>query len=332
MDAALPVVADLRQLLRRLAIAEDEQRRELARLEDRLRSFEDVERPAYESWLRLELGPVLTRLEERSAELRVQQMVAARVSELVEDEGWHPREALHLVRYGSAAAEERDGQGETPCDERDQRHERDRIEARRHAKRQRKRAERKQSRREQRSAGTVSGGGEVAGAAAVAARVRMVALYRGLARRLHPDSPTALRSLAAARVRTIWAEVQAAYAGRSLERMLALSTWLETVAETGANARAADPAGRLVSLSERYEQLRTLQRSRAALDRRLVELAVDPAWSFASAPPGNRRRLKKAAARRLEDELTQVGAALAEVEAWLASIGPPRPPRPRRGR
>ena len=55
----LPVLTDMQQLLRRLAIEEDDQRRDLARREDRLRRFEDLERPAYESWLRLEIGPIV---------------------------------------------------------------------------------------------------------------------------------------------------------------------------------------------------------------------------------------------------------------------------------
>lgn len=74
----LPVLTDLQDLRRRLAIEEDHQRRDLARLEDRLRRFEDNDRPAYERWLRLELGPILTTPAELSAELRLQRMIAER--------------------------------------------------------------------------------------------------------------------------------------------------------------------------------------------------------------------------------------------------------------
>ena len=66
----LPVVADLGALLERLATEERARRAELAALEERLRRFEDVERPAYTEWLRLTLGPVLTALEARYEELR----------------------------------------------------------------------------------------------------------------------------------------------------------------------------------------------------------------------------------------------------------------------
>ncbi len=63
----LPVVADLSRLLRRLAREEDDERRELARLEARLRRFQDEERPAYEQWLRLVHGPLVARIGELAA-------------------------------------------------------------------------------------------------------------------------------------------------------------------------------------------------------------------------------------------------------------------------
>ena len=324
----LPVLTNLQQLLRRLAIEEDDQRRDLARQEDRLRQFEDSERPAYESWLRLELGPILTTLEELSAELRLQRMIAEHVTTLVDRDGLHPREALHLVRHTPAASRPRP-QGDWTRDE---------IEARRRAKLERKRAQRKRARRARQSTDASADRDEGPGTAGVASRVRMVALYRALARRLHPDSPAALRSLEPARIQTVWAEVQAAYGARSLERMLALSAWLETLDERVTDALAGVPDRwdgsrvHLLSLSERHERLRALGKLRRALDRRLTELERTPAWGFEHAPAGIRRRLKKAAERRLEDELAQVRAALQTVEAFFASIGPPRPPRTTRQR
>jgi hypothetical protein len=227
----LPVLTDLQDLRRRLAIEEDDQRRDLARLEDRLRRFEDSGRPAYKRWLRLELGPILTTLAELSAELRLQRMIAERVTDLVDRDGLHPREAPHLVRYPPPASRPRP-QGDWTEDE---------IEARRRAKRERKRAQRKQARRAEKSTDASADRDQGPGTAGVASRVRMVALYRALARRLHPDSPVALRSLAPARIQTIWAEVQAAYGARSLERMLALSAWLETLDERATDARSGMP-------------------------------------------------------------------------------------------
>lgn len=324
----LPVLTDMHQLLRRLAIEEDDRRRDLANREDRLRRFEDVERPAYESWLRLQFGPILITLEEVSAELRLQRIVAERVTELVDSDGLHPREALHLVRHPRLASLPPPSGDST----------RDEIEARRRAKLERKRAQRKQARRELRSANAGADEDEGHGAAEIASRVRMVALYRALARRLHPDSPTALHSLEPARIRTIWAEVQVAYRARSLERMLALSAWLETVGHLGAGVRVGEPHGwegsrvHLLSLSERHERLRALAKSRRALDRRLTELEREPAWGFEPASAGICRRFRKVAARRLEGELAQVRATLQTVEAFLASIGPPRPRRPARQR
>lgn len=336
----LPVPTDLPRLLRRLAREERSEQRELARLEARLRRFEDVERPAYDAWLRLELGPAVADVEELAAALRARQMLAERVTELVEDAGLRPREALWVVREARADPAQAPGGGESR-EEREARR-RDEVEARRRAKLGRKRAERKRVKRETRRRGAdlpttapAGGGGPSR---------RLVAIYRDLARALHPDSPTVVRALAPARLRTVWAEVQAAYAVRSLERLLALATWLETVAASGVDAEAEEasvpgdrphgdaPPGGFLSLAERHDRLRALRRAARALDRRLAALADEPAWDFPKAAPALRRKLKHAAARRLAGERDVMRAALAAVDDFLDGIGPPRPPRARRAR
>lgn len=322
----LPVVVDVRQILRRLAREEASERSELARLEARLRRFEDVERPAYEAWLRVELGPAVTRVEELAATLRSRQILAARVTELVEVEGLHAREALWVIQEAASAPEPESGSRRRgPATE-----DPEAVDARRRAKRDRKRAERKQAARERKAAAPSASGqtGTEPG------RKRLVGLYRDLARTLHPDSPHVLRDLPAARLRSIWAEVQAAYAIRSLERLLALATWVETVAATGVDATSGDAVtgaralnGPTLSLSERHERLHALRRASRTLDRRLATLAAEAAWDFESAAPPARRKLKQAATRRLATEAAEMEAALAAVDAFLDAIGPPRPPR-----
>ncbi len=322
----LPVPVDLAGVLRRLAREETREQGELARLEARLRSYEDVERPAYDAWVRTVHGPVVARIAELAAELRARQMLAERVTELVEDAGLHPREALWVLQEAPALQSERRARGPTP----------DEIAARRRAKVDRKRAERRAAKRQRRSGGaatedTLAAGGD-AGAEA-ATRQRLVALYRGLARSLHPDSPVAVRALPADRLRAIWAEVQAAYAMRSLERLLALATWLETVATTGVDATVAERGTRRVlSLAERHERLRALRRAARALERRLADAACEPAWEFPGADVRARRKLAQAAGRRLASERETLEAALAAVDGFLDGIGPPRAPRGARRR
>ncbi|MCC6763124.1 MAG: hypothetical protein IT293_00540 [Deltaproteobacteria bacterium] len=331
----LPVPADLPRLLRRLAREERTERRELARLEARLRRFEDVERPAYDAWLRLELGPAVGEVEELSSALRARQVLAARVTELVEDEGLHPREALWVVREcGADEAPRAEGGAERTARERDE------VEARRRAKRERKRAARKRARRERRAAGRGGGASGATGAEGAVdgvATKRLAAIYRALARSLHPDSPSVVRTLAPARLRAVWAEVQAAYAVRGLERLLALATWLQAVAESGLDAEAelgeaADAAGGFLSVAERHERLRALRRAARMLERRLEGLAAEPAWAFPAATPQARRKLRRGAARRLAGERDALRAALAAVDEFLDDIGPPRPLRDAAGR
>lgn len=324
----LPVVVDVRQVLRRLAREETSERTELARLEARLRRYEDLERPAYEAWLRLELGPAVMRVEELAIALRSRQILAARVSELVELDGLHAREALWVIQEAASGSEHDSGSRRRgPATE-----DPDAVDARRRAKRDRKRAERKQAARERKA--TAAGGAATAESGGEPSRKRLVGLYRDLARSLHPDSPHVLRDLPPARLRSIWAEVQAAYAIRSLERLLALATWVETVAATGVDATSGDaaseargPEAPTLSLSERHDRLRALRRASRTLDRRLATLAAEPAWDFEGAEPPARRKLKQAAARRLASEAAEMAAALQVVDDFLDAIGPPRPPR-----
>lgn len=322
----LPVPVDLPRLLRRLAREEERARGDLTRLEARLRRFEDVERPAYDAWLRSELGPAVSAVEELARALRARQTLAERVTELVELDGLHPREALWVLqepveRGRGGDAESRDARAAR---------ERDEIEARRRAKRDRKRAERKQAKREAKR-GDATPGASADGDGS--ARRRVTAIYRDLARSLHPDSPLLVRALAPDRLRAVWAEVQAAYAMRSLERLVALATWLDAVATSGVDAEGAvggaagDPrGGGFLSLGERHERLRTLRRAARALVRRLESLGEEPAWEFAAATPAARRKLRQAAARRLAGEETAMREALAAVDGFLDRIGPPRPP------
>jgi hypothetical protein len=323
----VPAVADLRAALASLARRERDARRSVADLEARLRRFEDVERPAYEGWLRLELGPLVTRVEEAAAELRARQRLAERVEELVDVEGLRPREALWVVREAPAVRARR---ADPPSREEIATRRRDEIDARRRARLERKRAERKQAKRaRRRGAPEADATGVPPAEEAGAGRRRLVRLYRTLARRLHPDSPMVLGALAPGRRRTVWAEVQTAYAAGNVERLLALSTWMETVTATDGGAEVeADADAPVLSLAERHERLRALRRLARALEKRLAEVGSVPAWDFTSTTPAARRKLRQSALRRLEAELAEARAALADVDAALAAIGPPRAPRP----
>jgi hypothetical protein len=201
----------------------------------------------------------------------------------------------------------------------------------------RKRAERKEARRAQRAADrSAAQGPDAAPSSATARPARVVDLYRALARRIHPDSPSALRNLDAGRLGALWADVQSAYEAGSLERLLALAAWVETLAEAEASgealgARAAAAAiGR--SFAERFERLRALQRSRRALERQLSELRADPAWNFAEQRASARRKLARQARAAIDDEIVLLRHALEELDEFFAAIGPPRAPRGTRRR
>jgi hypothetical protein len=328
---SLPAPTDVARLASRLADEERQLEASLAALEDRLRRLADLERPAYEIWRNLEFGPLLATLEELRAELRLRHIVADRVSDLVERQGLDPREALHVATMSSPEG--------SRVRRREQ--ERDEVDARRRARLERKRAARREAARAKRQAGRLDARSDATVAANERApeRQRLVRLYRGLARRLHPDSPDALRSLAPERRGSIWAEVQAAYGAGSLERLLALSAWIDaaTAGDPAADAPAADPASHmprptLLSLAERFARLRALRRSHRSLEAQLARLESDPAWGFVARRASADRAAKQRARAAIEGEIARVREALEELAQFLASIGRPRPPSSARGR
>lgn len=328
----LPVPSDAHALSARLAAEERELVEKLAALEERVRGFADVERPAYESWRRLEFGPLLATLQELSDQLRLRGILAHRLQDLVERDGLHPREALYMVENPDAWPARAPGGGFDP----------DEVEARRRAKRDRKRAERreaKRAKRAERSSDDAAASGDAA-PGATRPEARVVDLYRALARRIHPDSPSALRTVAPDRLGALWTDVQDAYESGSLERLLALAAWVDTLgASEGEEGRdgappplradAVRPAerGALLSFTERYDRLRALRRSLRALERDLTALEGDPAWDFAARRRDDARRLARATRDAIDADVARVRDALAELEAFFRDVGPPRAPR-----
>lgn len=306
----LPVRVDPETARDRLSIEERRHQAELAALEERLRHFDDVDRVAYERWLRLELGPALETLESRREELRARQALAQRLAELVDVEGWPPREALYLVLNPFPEPPPRRDRMDPAA-----------VEARRRAKRERKRAERKAARRAERTAVAR----EPASRRDARPSTGALGLYRALARRLHPDSPTVVRSLDPLRVRAVWADVQAAYGAGDAERLLSIAVWLDGAA----GAVDGEPSR---SLAEGYERLRSLARSRRKLEARLSRVVSDPAWEFSRCSDRDRRRLRQEAEQAIDDELSGVDGALGELAELFDSIGRPRPPRGGSGR
>ena len=329
----LPVPSDAHALSARLAAEERDLVEKLAALEARVRRFADVERPAYESWRRLEFGPLLATQQELSDRLRLRGILAHRLQDLVERDGLHPREALYMVENPDAWPTRAQGGGFDP----------DEVDARRRAKRDRKRAERREAKRAKRAAerpgdDAVPSGDAAAGAPRPAARV--VDLYRALARRIHPDSPSALRTVAPDRLGALWTDVQDAYESGSLERLLALAAWVDTLGAAEGEAERDDtprpsradaarvPArGAMLSFTERYDRLRALRRSLRALERDLAALEAEPAWEFAARRRDDARRLARATRDAIEADVARVRDALAELDAFFRDVGPPRAPR-----
>jgi hypothetical protein len=303
-------------LLRRLTLEERELARKLAELEDQVRQFEDVDRPAYEAWLSLEFGPELSRLEELYSEIRALRLRVQRIEELIDHNGLHPREALYV------ADRRKDGETGGSSTEEDSR---DEAQARRKARKEAKREARRESKKERRRAEKErEAGRRPENPASTAPRRKLVTLYRSLARKLHPDSSEFVSSDLAQR---LWLDVQAAYERADYERLLSIATWLDQ--EGGGSG---DPGTSARTVSERRERIRALGISRYRLQKSAARLTEHPAWGFVSRPAkgsGARAKLRKRVARELEQELERAQDALAAYEDFIESIGPPRRPRRR---
>jgi hypothetical protein len=317
---ALPAIIDIRDQRQRLLQEERELLRKLAALEERIRQFEDVDQPAYESWLSQEFGPELSTLEEQYAAIRAMRLRVQRIEDLIERKRLHPREALYEAdRHSSAeATDESDAEAEQAA----------RRQAKKEAKREARRAEKKEKRRAEHEARSHFSAprGQADENPGLGSRKRLVTLYRTLARKLHPDSPG---FVASDRTQRLWLDVQMAYESSDFERLLSISAWLEG---PEGSLVGAEPHSAVLSLSEHQERNRVLGISRYRLQKTTARLAEHPAWEFTRGPAtaAGRQRLRKRIAREIEQELERAQNALAAYEDFIESIGPPRAPRGKR--
>ncbi len=321
----LPVISDVGALLERLTAQERASTQKLAELEDRLRRFEDVERPRYESWLRVEFGREFSVLEEIFARIRERRILIRRIQELVETFALQPREALYVA---SAPQEETTPQGAEEFEEngktenpRHDPNDRESVEARRRAKLEAKRAAKKAEKKAQKKSEKARPEESPSGAPERVVKnpgtSRLVSLYRALARQLHPDSAVKVTDTISEDQRhRLWLEIQSAYDSSDEERLLAVAAWLGSTGE-------AVP----LTLAERHERLRALARSSRKLEKRLESLAEHPAWGFLSAGESANRKLRKTAAREVEDELGRAQEAIDALDDFVESIGSPRKPK-----
>jgi hypothetical protein len=315
-------------LLRRLSHEEKIWLDRLATLEGRIRQFEDFEHPAYQAWIRLQLGPQFTVLEEVYQSIYERRILIQKVQRWVESGKMSPREALYtaMAKKSEDIPPENDpsdgashsssgpsysSKGKWSSEE---------IEARRQAKREAKREARRQAKNEEQAKKQNT---DIERHEKLdEQRQKIVKLYRGLARKLHPDSPISIQGVSASRMRSLWLEVQSAYHAGNIERLFALSTWL------GANSGHEDvglmdvPA---LSLSQRFERIRVLEKSCVRLEKKVHQLCSHPAWEFnctsSSSRLSLRRKLRKRAERELNDEISQAQQILGELEDFIDSIG-----------
>ena len=91
-------------------------------------------------------------------------------------------------------------------------------------------------------------------------------------------------------------------------RLLAVAAWL---------GREGAMPERKLTLSERRERLRKLERSCLRVERQLQQSGTHPAWGFASVRGGERKKLRQRASRELDELITQARDGLDELERFI---------------
>ncbi len=340
-----PIPVDATVFLKRLTAQEREILHRLAELENQIRRFEDFELPAYTEWLRLELGPGLVVLEEIFERIHERRILVQKVNNLLESQNLSPREALYLATQkhypsGSDSEDRKSGSKKSSDEATENKNspgrewDEDEIEARRQAKRDAKRTARRMDKKKQKEDSTGAFGGATSQADAAntgsvrKGTSRLVSLYRALARKLHPDSPISIQGLPAARVLSLWMEVQAAYNSANMERLLAIAAWMsESTGEGESLGFSSSFSSGVLSFSERYDRIRTMKKSCSRLEAKLSQLVAHPAWEFGNVRGKARRKLRQRAARELEEETARTQEVLEALDDFIDSIGPPKPPK-----
>jgi hypothetical protein len=314
----LPVLSDSELLSKNLTQEERNLLVRLAELEGQIRKFEDFDRPAYEAWLRLELGPAMMTLEEILEKIHERRILAQRINHLLETQKLNPRQALYVATQKQEWLDPNSGQGKS---NKTSGWDAAEIDARRQAKLDAKRAARRQGKKKQ------SQPSKETGPVVNKEPSRLVSLYRALARKLHPDSPISIQGLPASRILALWLEVQAAYNSANRERLLAIAAWLDGGAEkVGECGSILGASASMLTFSERYERIRAMRRSCSRLEVSLKKLILDPAWDFKNVRGKYRRKLRQKAARELEDETAQTQELLDSLDDFIDSIGSPKAP------
>jgi hypothetical protein len=183
---------------------------------------------------------------------------------------------------------------------------REQVEQRRRAKIENKRADRKAQKKEQKDSKrreSISG-----------LREQVVAIYRLLVRKLHPDSHDRVTTLLEKQMSTIWQEVQNAYEKENLEQLISISAWLDS------QTKEVTPIP-TSSFSQQSERIQLLRRSCARTEKRIEQLRESPAWGFSPESDAKTlRKLRQTAAQELDEEIIYMRNLLVELEEFIRGL------------
>ncbi len=313
--SGLPMVVDGEPLRRAARQAHQKVRTQMELMEKQIDSFERQELPAYQRWLHLNFGPLLTDLRETDRAATTKEYILERVQDY---QIWSNMSPVRAYAKVKSEMENRDGnagsqdQDEAPPDfdsfagvsdeefreayesasyafERETGYKAPDFETFKQAMG----LEAKQSRSRENKPDSVK------------ARIRK--LYRKIARSLHPDCSSQF----SLREQQLWHRAQDAYRAGDI-------TALETVL-SHIEAAASGPLF-ASSVSDLLESTREMRTRVGYLEEDLQEARQHPAWRFTQKTPGQLTSLQNRVQKEINKALQQAQKDLASAEAALKEL------------
>jgi hypothetical protein len=141
------------------------------------------------------------------------------------------------------------------------------------------------------------------------------ALYRKLARQLHPDVSAVDDPILRKRADALWLQVQEAYDQKDLPRLGTLATMFDSLTPEGEKAKVSGLAQIAVKLSDLLASIKRYRRASGSLKRDLNRAKLDPSFGFARTK--KTKAMRKRAERDLRDELVEAQEGLTQLEAFI---------------
>ncbi len=335
-ERRLPILLDTAKIRREYEAQYEKAEEKLARLRESWRSFEETDRPAYQRWFQISFGKELAEMRHVDEEIRLKALIVDRVhyermasgvsffnayQRVLRDEDAYMAESRHYDQNPS------DGSGQQyahePPDEEDtwdsdgggfEEGDDEMYDALREMLGNLREAffphEDYLDDEIEDFMGSFRRGSRDAGK-------RLKEAYRRFCKIMHPDTGAVFDERSA----VLWNDAQKAYEERDLDKLEALLA----IAETG--GKGFSPK---TSCAQILDAIGHIEEETGSLEYEIRRAKKDPAWEFSSISAEKREKLKARLAGKVSQELSQMKAQFARLQAQIAKWENPPAPRGRK--